>query len=82
MPVKCFLLGYYMYANALPMLDKDTAVFGPKYYIQPTRTVTRYCLKFSYLIYGTSLGDLGVVVGYKDDSIDPYIRWTKSGKNK
>ena len=71
-----------MYADAWPMFDEDLAVFGPKYYIQPTRTVSRYCLKFSYLIYGLSLGDLRVAVGYKNEKLDLDIKWTKSGKNK
>ena len=62
------------------MSKGDLAVFGPKTYILPTRNQSTICLRFCFIIYGRSLGDLSVYLGYKNDTLNNALLWREEGK--
>ena len=71
--------GHYVHIDAEYMSKGELAVFGPKTYIQPTRPVSRYCLRFCYYIHGIFLGPLSVVLGYKDKDFRSSLLFRKTG---
>ena len=72
--------GHYVYIDTEFMSKGQMAVFGPKTYIQPTRIVSRYCLKLCYYIYGVFMGNISVVIGYKNEEFNNSLVWQETGK--